>query len=100
EYFAINLRFHHAIVAAARNSVLMNNFQTTSLAMQRLRYSANLDRTRARWSQAVREHEEMLGALRERNGKELGDIMLRHLRHKSDAVIDWLAHPRRESTAA
>lgn len=100
EYFAINLRFHRAIVAAARNSVLMNNFQTTSLAMQRLRYSANLDRTRDRWAQAVREHEEMLEALRERNGKELGDIMLRHLRHKSEAVIKWLAQKQRTVDAA
>ena len=100
EYFAINLRFHHAIVAAARNSVLYANFRNTSLAMQRLRYSANLDRTRDRWAQAVREHEEMLEALRARNGKELGDIMLRHIRHKSQAVIDWLAKQEAESTAA
>jgi DNA-binding GntR family transcriptional regulator len=100
EYFAINLRFHHAIVAAARNSVLMNSFQSTSLAMQRLRFSANLDRTRDRWAQAVREHEEMLEALNARNGKELGDIMLRHIRHKSQAVIDWLARQEAESSAA
>lgn len=90
QYFSNNLRFHNEIVAAARNRVLQASFSTTSVSMQRLRYSANLERTRNRWGTAVREHEQMIEALRIRDGAELAEIMLRHLRHKSRAVVDWI----------
>lgn len=99
EYFAINLEFHKTIVMSSRNFVLINSYKTTSIAMQRLRYSANLERTRDRWTQAIREHEEMLEALRARDGKELAEIMLRHLRNKADAVIDWQAQDHDASRA-
>ena len=55
---------------------------------RRVRYSANLDDNRDRWGEAMREHEEILDALRRRAGAELGDILFRHLRNKRRAAAE------------
>jgi DNA-binding GntR family transcriptional regulator len=47
-----------------------------------------------RWSQAIAEHEEMLTALSERDGRALADVLRRHLRNKCETVKTYLRAER------
>jgi DNA-binding GntR family transcriptional regulator len=85
-YFACNQAIHEAIVAAADNDILSATFKTFAGRLRRARYSANVDKDHDRWSEAVREHEAILDALRRRAGSELSDILFTHLRNKHRAA--------------
>ncbi|MDR3516518.1 MAG: GntR family transcriptional regulator [Azospirillaceae bacterium] len=85
-YFQFNQMIHQRIVQAARNSVLQATYAAMTSRLRRARFSANTSRDRDRWSEAMREHEEILDALRRRAGQELGEILFRHLRNKRGAI--------------
>lgn len=95
EYFRLNQSIHQAIVDAARNPVLSANYASANAVIRRLRYSANLKAERL--SDAMREHEAIIDALRRRAGEELGLLMFEHMRQKCDAVC---AHLREQQEAA
>jgi DNA-binding GntR family transcriptional regulator len=86
-YFACNQAIHEAIVAAADNEILSATFKTFAGRLRRARYSANADKGHDRWSEAVREHEAILDALRRRAGSELADILFAHLRNKHRSAV-------------
>ncbi len=90
EYFRLNQRIHQAIVDAAANPVLSANYANLNAVVRRLRYSANLA-NRDRLSDAMREHEAIIDALRRRDGAELGLLMFEHMKHKCDAICQFLA---------
>ncbi|MFJ7439667.1 GntR family transcriptional regulator [Methylorubrum thiocyanatum] len=96
-YFARNQAIHEAIVAAAGNEALRATYVGYAGRIRRARYSANLDEHRDRWGEAMREHEEILDALRRRAGRELSDILFRHLRNKQRAAAEHEASPAAES---
>lgn len=83
-YFRFNQRIHEAILQAAGNPVLINMYGTLSVRIRRARYMANL--SQARWDQAVAEHEEILAAIKARDGKRLGQLLREHLLHKADVI--------------
>jgi DNA-binding GntR family transcriptional regulator len=83
-YFQVNQRIHESIMQAAGNPVLINLYSTLSVRIRRARYMANL--SQARWDQAVAEHEEILEALKARDGKRLGQLLRDHLLHKADVI--------------
>jgi DNA-binding GntR family transcriptional regulator len=83
-YFQYNQRIHEAIMQAAGNPVLGNLYGTLSVRIRRARYMANL--SKARWDQAVAEHEEILAALKSRDDKRLGQLLRDHLLHKADVI--------------
>lgn len=85
-YFQCNQAIHTMIVAAAGNATLSAAYASFAGRIRRVRYSANLDKERDRWGEAMREHEAILDALRRRAGSELSDIMFQHLRNKRKAV--------------
>lgn len=85
-YFAANQAIHDRIVAAADNAPLKATYANFAGRLRRVRYAANLDKDRDRWGEAMREHEEILDALRRRAGPELSDILFRHLRNKRRAA--------------
>lgn len=87
-YFKHNEQIHHLIMAAAANKTLTDMYRTLSLRIRSGRYIANM--SPARWQQAVDEHEEMLVALTNRDGAELGSILKRHLNNKMDTVRQWV----------
>ncbi|HJE26207.1 MAG TPA: GntR family transcriptional regulator [Methylorubrum populi] len=87
-YFACNQAIHDRIVQAADNAPLSATYASFAGRLRRARYSANLDANRDRWGEAMREHEEILDALRRRAGAELSDILFRHLRNKRKAAAD------------
>jgi DNA-binding GntR family transcriptional regulator len=86
-YFQFNQKIHQSIVRAARNSMLQANYAAMTGRLRRARFSANSARSRDRWSEAMREHEAILDALRRRAGVELGEILFQHLRNKRSAVF-------------
>jgi DNA-binding GntR family transcriptional regulator len=92
-YFACNQAIHDAIVSAAGNEALRVAYANFAGRLRRTRYAANLDDNRDRWSEAMREHEEMLDALRRRAGAEMSDILFRHLRNKHAAAASREANP-------
>ena len=89
-YFRCNQLIHQNIVAAARNSALSATYASFADRIRRVRYSANLASKRDRWAEAMREHEGMLDALGRRDGRELSEILFRHLRNKETAALDYL----------
>ena len=92
-YFRMNQLIHRAIVQAAGNAMLAASYESLAGRIRRVRYSANFARKRERWSEAMREHEAILDALRRRAGGELADILFQHLRNKGAAAIAYLTEP-------
>lgn len=88
EYFRLNQSIHQAIVDGAGNPLLSANYAHLNSVVRRLRYSANLVR-RDRISDAMREHEAMVDALRRRSANELGQLMFDHMMSKCDAVCEY-----------
>ena len=99
DYFRLNQKIHHAIVDAAANPFLSASYATANAIVRRLRYSANLLR-RDRLSEAMREHEAIVDALRRRDGDEMGRLMYDHMRKKCDAVCEYLRENQPAGRAA
>jgi DNA-binding GntR family transcriptional regulator len=87
-YFQFNQFIHQKIVEAARNATLAVTYASFAGRLRRVRFSANLARDRDRWSEAMREHEAILDALRRKAGQELSDILFHHLRNKRRALVE------------
>lgn len=83
-YFRPNQRIHECIVEAAGNPFLTNIYRALSVRIRRARYMANL--SQERWDQAVAEHEQILSALKDRDGIKLEQLLREHLRHKAQVV--------------
>jgi DNA-binding GntR family transcriptional regulator len=88
DYFQRNQLIHQKIVAAARNGALSSTYASFTDRIRRARYSANLNRKRDRWGEAMREHEAILDALCRRAGEELSNVLFRHLRNKRIAAVE------------
>ena len=88
QYFQSNQAIHEAILTAAGNSELTTMYQSLAARIRRARYLANM--TEERWEKAVAEHEQILIALENRRGKELGEILRQHLASKFETVRQWL----------
>ena len=83
-----NARIHERINAAARNPVLAQTYRTVNARLQALRFRSNFDERK--WAVAVQEHENMLGLLAARDGPGLRALLVQHLEHKRDAVLDLM----------
>lgn len=88
-YFHCNQQIHEKIVQAAENATLATAYGSYADRIRRVRYSANLDKRRDRWGEAMREHEAILDALRRRAGSELSDLLFKHLRNKAEASLEY-----------
>ena len=84
-YFRLNQAIHASIVAAARNDALRSSHNGLTGRMRQFRYSANTI-ARDRWGEAMREHEDMLDALRRRDANGLATILFEHLMKKFEAA--------------
>jgi DNA-binding GntR family transcriptional regulator len=89
DYFRLNQKIHQGIIDAAANPLLTENYAKLNAVVRGLRYSANLVR-RDRLSEAMREHEQIVDALRRRDADELGMLMFRHMQSKCEAVCQYL----------
>lgn len=87
-YFEVNQQIHEAILAAARNETLINQYRSLAARVRRARYVANM--TPERWRQATEEHEVIMQCLENRDGPGLSSILKSHLENKAITVRDWL----------
>lgn len=84
EYFNANQALHQLIIGAAGNPFLAQAYASHSARIRRFRYLGN-ERT-DRWMAATAEHEQILGAIKERDGLLLEALLCAHLR-KGWAVV-------------
>ncbi|MCA1770882.1 MAG: GntR family transcriptional regulator [Halomonas sp.] len=91
DYFQVNRQIHEGILAASHNEALLEMYSNLSQRVKRVRYSKQM--TDAFWQQAVEDHEAMIEALKQRDGRRLGQILRDHLSNKlevasMDDVVD------------
>lgn len=89
EYFQANQQIHEAILDAARNKTLAQQYRMLAARMRRARYLANM--SDARWEKSLEEHEEILHALEKRDAQALAQILKDHLANKFETVREWLS---------
>ena len=87
-YYRLNATIHDHINAAARNPVLTRTYRTINARLQALRFRSNFDE--GKWARAVQEHERMIELLAARDGSRLRRLLITHLEHKRDAVLEQL----------
>lgn len=90
EYFALNQKIHEKIMAATGNATLAGMYASLAARIRMARYRANF--SQSRWDQAMAEHEEILDALAERNGRRLTRILSTHLKNTCETVKKVIAN--------
>lgn len=93
-YYRLNAAIHRAINSAARNPVLSTTYDQVNARLQALRFRSNQDGEK--WARAMQEHEQMIAALEAHDGPALRAVLVAHLGHKRDVVVEQL----RAATAA
>ena len=79
EYFEINQNIHRLIVDAARNEEMARVYVGECARIKRFRYAGNHHHDR--WDSAMSEHEQIVLALKARNGPLLREMVLAHHRN-------------------
>ena len=87
-YYSINAQIHALINQAARNTVLTQTWRNVNARLQSLRFRSNLNADK--WQRAVKEHDRMLELLAARDGAGMRALMVEHLEHKRDAVLELM----------
>jgi DNA-binding GntR family transcriptional regulator len=87
-YYRLNAQIHKAINQAAKNPVLQSTYTLVNARLQALRFRSNQDE--AKWKNAVKEHEQMISALSQRDGTALRAVLVQHLHNKRDVVVAQL----------
>ena len=91
-YYRINAQIHTLINAAARNRVLTQTWATVNARLQALRFRSNFDEEK--WKRAVKEHDRMVELLAAHDGAGMRALMITHLLHKRDAVLELMRSGR------
>jgi DNA-binding GntR family transcriptional regulator len=88
-YYRINRVIHERINAIAGNPTLTRTYRALNDRLHALRFRSNY--IKEKWDRAVADHGEMLEALAARDGERLRRILVDHLAHKRDAVLEEMA---------
>jgi DNA-binding GntR family transcriptional regulator len=88
EYFDINQQIHRAIVGFARNGVLKATHDVLLPRAERARFFGLS--VLGRWEESVRDHQEILVALRDGDGDRAGKLLGHHVRRTGLIVADTL----------
>ena len=91
EYFEINQQIHRAIVGFARNGVLKATHDVLLPRAERARFFGLS--VLGRWDESVRDHQEILAALKDGDGDRAGKLLGHHVRHTGVIVADTLPVP-------
>jgi len=75
-YFRINQEIHQHIIDCAHNPALSRVYQAESARVRLYRFAGN--RVSERWARAVMEHEQILAALKQRQGPLLREVLRAH----------------------
>lgn len=87
-YSKLNREIHEAIFEVSGNAALAALYQQLLVRIHAVRFVAR--KTAERWSQAIDDHEQMMVALRARDGAALARILRQHLVHKAGSVQESL----------
>ena len=87
-YYRLNAQIHAAINDAAKNPVLARTYAQTNARLQALRFRSNQDERK--WKRAVKEHSQMIDALAARDGPGLRVLLITHVNHKRDVVLEMM----------
>ena len=85
-YYRINRIIHERINAIAGNPTLTRTYRALNDRLHALRFRSNY--LKEKWDRAVADHGEMLEALAARDGERLRRVLVGHLAHKRDAVLE------------
>ena len=83
-YYKLNQQIHSRIVAAAANGALSEMHGLLQSRMKRIRFVGH--NAPENWQGAVGEHEEMIQALKARDGEKLAEVLKRHITNTWDRV--------------
>ncbi|WP_430397595.1 GntR family transcriptional regulator [Ferrovibrio sp.] len=83
-YFKLNQEIHSTIVELTGNQTLAKTHGSLQACIRRIRFVGN--ERPDKWASAVAEHEEMVAALRARDGERLAGILDRHMRNTQTRV--------------
>lgn len=89
ECFQADQAVHNLLVEKADNPVLMSTHRSLQLRARRGRYVALF--SRARWDEAMREHEEFMEAVERRDGEAVGTLIHRHVAQTGTVLRQTLA---------
>lgn len=96
KYFRLNQQIHDALAEAARNPSLNRMREMLDGRVSRARYFANISTTR--WDQAMKEHDQILAALKARDGERLGMLLKQHLAHKLETLRGVIGDKKADGT--
>jgi DNA-binding GntR family transcriptional regulator len=88
DYFEINQQIHRAIVGFARNRVLKATHDALLPRAERARFFGLS--VLGRWDESVRDHQEILAALRDGDGDRAGKLLGHHVRRTGEVVAGTL----------
>lgn len=88
DYFEINQQIHSSIVGFARNAVLKATHDVLLPRAERARFFALS--VQGRWDESVREHQEILAALKAGDGDRAGRLLGHHVRRTGEIVTATL----------
>ena len=92
DYFEANQQIHVTIVGFARNGVLKASHDALLPRVERARFFAlSAD---GRWDESVREHKQILAALKARDAERAGQLLGRHVRRTGEIVAETLAQEK------
>jgi len=85
-YYKMNQEFHSRLAELSKNETLLEMQANIQARLKRIRYIGNQEPNS--WAGAVADHEEMVSALKDRDGRALGEAMANHLKKTWDRVKD------------
>jgi DNA-binding GntR family transcriptional regulator len=88
DYFEINQQIHRAIVGFARNSVLKATHDALLPRAERARFFGLS--VLGRWEESVRDHQEILDALKARDAGRAGQLLGHHVHRTGEVVAGTL----------
>ena len=88
DYFEVNQQIHRAIVGFARNSVLKATHDGLLPRAERARFFGLS--VLGRWEESVRDHQEILDALKARDAGRAGRLLGEHVRRTGEVVAGTL----------
>ena len=86
DYFEVNQQIHSLIVAGARNGVLKATHDALLARVERARFFALS--AHGRWAESVREHRDLLHALKTRDAERAGKLLWQHVRRTGEVVAE------------
>ncbi len=84
EYFKLNQQIHSRLVSLAGNESLSLVYEILQTRMKRIRFLG--DRKDDSWRAAVEDHEQIIKALKSRNGPALAQTMVEHVTSSWDRI--------------